>query len=277
MWAVIDALGASVKLQTLIHSTYKDIPTTIHDGLELNVIYIEAGIKQGCPLSITFFAIAVDPVVSSHLADVTLRSARTCLFADDVALVLKCIRLQVGPLLARMDRWRKPTGLTLKVAKCVVIALVGSLADYETVLAREPRAARMRVVSLATYLGGGGVEVGPGSVAIQLATVQHKLSARVPDKAAAPSMVGRLVFFSTSLRYTHSRRNLPTRPKTSASSLRMHSRATRNRRGKLGRRVCSATSRDLATHLRRAAFNLLRLSPKPEPCSAVPSGAKSRP
>lgn len=111
MWSVIDTPDVNAELQNWLHSLYTDLSTTmLHDNLESNVIYIEAGIKQGCPLSGTCFAIVVDPLVRSHLADITLRSARICLFAGDVALVLRCCRLQLGPLLAHMDRWRKTTG-----------------------------------------------------------------------------------------------------------------------------------------------------------------------
>lgn len=183
------------KLQSLLHSLYADLSTVIlYDNLELNVIFINFGITQGCPLSGTIFAIALDPLVRSHLANVTLCSAHICLFAGDVALVLRCIRLQLEPLLAHMDRWRKATGLTLKTTKCVVIALVGDLADYERILAREPCAEGMRVVWSAMYLGA---EVGPGVVDTQWATVMREMSVRVPGIATAPSMVGRLVLCSS--------------------------------------------------------------------------------
>lgn len=130
----------------------------------------------------------------SHLAHSTLLSASICVFADGVTLVLRCVRLQLGPLLEHTAPWKSARGLTLKIDKCVVIALVVDIQEYTGFVAREPRAAGMRVARSAAYLG---VEVGPGAIDTQWASVSSKMAARAPDIAAAPSMFGRLDLLSS--------------------------------------------------------------------------------
>lgn len=93
-----------------------------------------------------------------------------------------------------MAQWRAAIGCTLKVEKCVVIMLGSDESVYQEILGSEPRAAGVRLARSATYLG---VEVGPGAHDTQWATVSRKMSARVPDMSAAPSLVGRSVLLSS--------------------------------------------------------------------------------
>lgn len=195
MWSVIAELGVCDEMQNLLHELYRDLVTTIFfNNAELNRIEIAAGIKQGCPLSGTCSAIAVDPLVRAHLANITLRSFTICLFADDVALVLRCLRTQLGPLLAQMAAWHRASGRGLKMQKCVIIMLYGLESDYATIIGEHSEAAGMRVARAATYLG---VEVGPDGHMQQWHTVSKNMSARVPDITAAPSLPSRIVLFNS--------------------------------------------------------------------------------
>lgn len=158
MWAAINALGVCTEFHSLLHVLYFELITTVFfDNSELNTIKIAAGIKQGCPLSGTLFAIAVDPLVRAHL-DITLHYATICLFADDVALVLRCLRTPLGPLLVQMTAWHTASGLGLKHPKCVIIMLYGDEETYKNIVDQHPEAAGMRIARAATYLG---IEVGP--------------------------------------------------------------------------------------------------------------------
>lgn len=136
---------------------------------------------------------AVDPLVRAHLANITLQSSTYAFFADDVALVLRCLRLQLGPLLAQMKSWEKASGLGLKIRKCVVIMLVGSDSVYKDIVDAHPDASGIRTARAATYLG---VEVGPEGHANQWDSVSKKMSARIPDITSAPSLTSRIVLFS---------------------------------------------------------------------------------
>lgn len=50
-----------------------------------------AGIRLGCPISRPLFALLVDPCVTEMLASAALRSARACLLAGDLAVLLICL------------------------------------------------------------------------------------------------------------------------------------------------------------------------------------------
>lgn len=114
MWAVIARWGVCDSLLHLLHSLCTDLTTsTFYDNTEVYNIYIEAGITHGCPFSGTMLAISADPLVQAHLANITRFSMRTCLFADDVASVLRCMRTQLGPLLEQLQAGRRASGLTL--------------------------------------------------------------------------------------------------------------------------------------------------------------------
>lgn len=161
MWAVVAGLGVCGEMQNLLHALYEDLITTVfYNNLELDELAIDAGIKQGCPLSGIMFAISVDPLVHAHLAHITLKSSTICLFADDVAIVLRCFALQLGALLAQMSSYQRASGLGLKVQKRVVLLLYGDTTQCESTLAEHPGAVGMRLARAATYLG---VDVGADS------------------------------------------------------------------------------------------------------------------
>lgn len=195
MWAVISSLGVCDEMQNLPHALYDSLVTTVlYNNTELNEFAIAAGVKQGCPLSGTLFAIAVDPLVRAHIAHITLRSSTISLFVDDVAVVLRCLAQQLGPLLQQMASWRRASGLGLKVNKCVILMLNGDAARYEQILAEHPGADGMRLARAAKYLG---TEVGPDGYIDQWRSVSKKMAARVPDIASSPSLTGRVVLFTS--------------------------------------------------------------------------------
>lgn len=133
-------------------------------------------------------------MVRAHLANITLHYSAICLFADDVALVLRCLRTQLGPLLEQMRAWHKASGLGLKLSKCVIIMLYGDEETYKSITEQHPEAEGMRTARAATYLG---VEVGPEGSSSQWHTVSEKMSARLPDIVSAPSLTSCVVLFTS--------------------------------------------------------------------------------
>lgn len=240
MWADIVWLEVCEDLQNLIQPLCSYLTTVAYFD-EPNSIRTRVGIKQGCPSSGTRIASSVDPLVRSQLANATLQYARICLFADDIALVSRCNRVQLGPLLAHMALWKGVSRLTLSIAKCMVIMLMGAEAEYQDILDREPCAAGMRLVWSATRLG---VEVGPGAV-----ETLCRMAARVLDIAAAPSLVGRIVLFTSHVSSLYAfKAQFANATREFRANLSMHCSAVQSRRGKHGRRSSFTSSRVWATH-----------------------------
>lgn len=150
MWMVLDCLGVCVE-----HTT------VYHQGCYLTTSAMAAGIKQGCPLSGSLFALAAGGLIRASMTVAFLRSARICLFADDFAFVVYHIGIALNSLLALMGRWRLATGLALKVSKCaVVMGKPAQELEYRDLLESHSDVAGMQLVDAALYLGVFG---GPGA------------------------------------------------------------------------------------------------------------------
>ena len=120
---------------------------------------ISAGVLQGCPLSGSLFAIAIDPILA-RMARVLERGKRGILraCADDIGAALASSR--VLPQLHQVfELGRLSAGLTVNVNKCVVVPIYGICtldmqARWRDWLAHHvPAWACFKIASLAKYLG----------------------------------------------------------------------------------------------------------------------------
>ena len=75
---------------------------------------IESGIIQGCPLSGSIFAMAVDPFL--RLLQKTLPSSTNRAFADDIATIVQSLQ-DLSTLKSNFDLSRDISGLDLKIKK----------------------------------------------------------------------------------------------------------------------------------------------------------------
>lgn len=195
IWLVLEALDVHPRLRALVRCLYTDLQTSVfHAGRRMNTFRILAGIKQGCPMSGSIFALCADPLIRAHLLHLRRHRWRVNLFADDVAIALLHLEHAFPGLMSIFRRLHKATGLGLKLQKCSIIMGTQEIQRYRVFFASCPDAQLMRLVDAATYLG---IQVGPGGPRQQWAPVAAKVVRRMPDVLAAPSMMGRMLRFNT--------------------------------------------------------------------------------
>lgn len=105
-------------------------------------------------------------------------------FADDRVIAL---------LLLARSRWTKASGLALNAPKCVIVAGETDVRWYEEFVANCSPAQCMQVATASIYVG---VIVGPTASQWQWGAVNRKAIKRLPHILAAPSLLGRTVFFN---------------------------------------------------------------------------------
>lgn len=115
MWAVLRTMGLRASIVSVVQLLYYQLVTQILYKGRVPVSHpIASGIKQGCPLSGTLFALSLDPLIRYYLMEITLRSSVICAFADDLGLVLLNIFLQLPVVLNIFALWAAAKGLRLK-------------------------------------------------------------------------------------------------------------------------------------------------------------------
>lgn len=200
---------------------YSDLSTTIfHNGQRLAMFGISSGIKQGCPLSGSILCRPLDPRASCpdharERTDTTLR--RRC-----------CHSHQTPGAQLRGDHgdfreWAKATGLKLTYSKCSIVMGGAPEREFRVFVESSPEARLMQLVCSATYLG---VMFGPGAPAAQCDSVVREVATRLPDVAAAHSIVGRLLLMGTYLSPLYQYKSQFTLPSASAESAYRHAQQT---------------------------------------------------
>lgn len=84
---------------------------------------ITSGIKQGCPMSGSLFALSVDPFLRSTLVSSLVGLIRLEAYADDLAVVLSRFWDDVASIMTLFGRWRLAASLSLNPSKCVLVPL----------------------------------------------------------------------------------------------------------------------------------------------------------
>lgn len=105
-----------------MEALYKNLVIVVDfTGETVAELAMTSGIKQGCPLSGTFFALALDLMVWKYSATITLASSRLCAFADDIGLAIARMATQLRAILELFDQWALASALHLNPSKCVLI------------------------------------------------------------------------------------------------------------------------------------------------------------
>lgn len=124
IFAVLSAIQLPARLISIIKMLYTDFTTDLHYvGRSVASITLHAGIRQGCPLSGTIFALCLDPFVRWYLSRPLFNGTRNFLYADDLANALRDVYRLLRLVLRALHHWSLASGLTLKPSKCVVLPL----------------------------------------------------------------------------------------------------------------------------------------------------------
>lgn len=104
--SVLSWMGCPQAMINVVSGLYHDLRSTIIlGGKELCEYSVTSGIGEGWPRSGTLFSLALDPLMRAFLADLSLRSARTTVFADVVAVALLYLRRQMPRILQLFALW----------------------------------------------------------------------------------------------------------------------------------------------------------------------------
>jgi hypothetical protein len=167
----------------------------VFNGAELSSFLIESGIKQGCPLSGSIFALAIDPLIRYLLHTSVIGSICITAFADDIAIVAANLFTMLPEILNSFRRWALATALCLNPKKSVIIPLW----SYDGAMILRwlryvaPDFASCSIASCAKYLG---IIFGPGADVLQWLPVEHKVLARSAEASYVGfGLIDRIIHF----------------------------------------------------------------------------------
>ena len=167
-------LNALVRLYT--ECTTKTVFNgNVHDGF-----HIKSGIKQGCPLSGTLFALALDAFIRLILSRIERPRDTLTAFADDLALVCGNMKKHLPTVMSFFTQFGRASGLNLNLAKCMYIVSRDSKDKVEETQAWLQNClhggAEIHVNTCGKYLG---IIVGPGAYSSSWDAPLVKYRARV--------------------------------------------------------------------------------------------------
>ena len=161
LFRILDALGLPPHVMNFLKALYDDSRCTIGlGGRSYPGFSLEAGIRQGCPLSPLLFAVAMD-ILLRRLRRLC-SSATSRAFADDTAMTIESLPRD-GPVVAEVfEEFGEISGMHLNARKCILIPLWStSVVDAASSLASwVPKWAGFFVQFWGKYLG---FAVGPAS------------------------------------------------------------------------------------------------------------------
>ncbi len=92
LFQVLEKMGIPIFLIWALPGLYRDLKATITIGSSNDLtLGIQAGIKQGCPLSGTLFALALVPFLRWLICQVSAIPSRAWAVADELALVARSL------------------------------------------------------------------------------------------------------------------------------------------------------------------------------------------
>jgi hypothetical protein len=181
IFVVLDAMGIPAGVRNAIANLYlRCLAFLVLGGSVVGSLPICSGIKQRCPLSGSIFALAIDPLIRKILAASVLNSIRVTAFADDIAIVVANVFLQLPGIMQIFERWGAISALLLNPAKSAFLPLWPfDGAMLHRWLRHSVKALAGCIVSnFAKYLG---VLLGPGAAAKQWEPVACKVLVRAAD------------------------------------------------------------------------------------------------
>ena len=163
---VLKMMGVPRRIRRIIYKLYSGckcyivISGTVHEGFELF-----SGVKQGCPLSMVLFALALDPLIRYMCSRIDPRDCFRA-FCDDLAIAAINVRATLHKLAGAFYIAERSCNLGLNKAKIQCLALDE---DFAEILKTELNAQLqfydgMRIVQAILYLG---VQLGPGAFEVQ--------------------------------------------------------------------------------------------------------------
>ena len=130
LFAVLEAYGVPSEVLNLIKALYSDCEALLcFGGSVVGKIGVRSGIKQGCPLSGSIFALAIDPLLRLIAYRTLIRSSSLNAYADDIGTVLYDLFGELPVVLGVFGRWQHASGLALNPGKCILILLWQALPD----------------------------------------------------------------------------------------------------------------------------------------------------
>lgn len=187
---VLRAMGMPLGMVRVVEQLYINCECMlVFSGEVVGTMAITSGIKQGCPMSGSLFALAVDPFLRCILVTSVVGLLRLEAYADDLAIVMSKFWEDVRAIMEQFHRWRLASALALNERKCVMAPLWPFIAsDISERLAVDcPPLSGCVVSGSARYLG---VEVGPDAHSVQWVTVFQKLLRRTADIVAGGESLG---------------------------------------------------------------------------------------
>ena len=160
---VLRRMGIPEFILVAVLALYSDNIAVVRFGASRAFTFVmEQGIRQGCPLSGTLWALMFDPVVRMLASRLDYKSSRLSAYADDLAFALHSLRRCMPILAAAIAEAGLSTMLELNFGKTVVVPLFnGPLNAVKRLLVEvAPCFSEAKVELLAKYLG---VLVGPGA------------------------------------------------------------------------------------------------------------------
>jgi hypothetical protein len=167
----------------------------LFNGSELDSILLSSGIKQGCPMSGSLFALAIDPLIRYLLHTSVLGSICITAFADDIAIVVANLFTMLPGILAIFSKWALASSLCLNSEKSVIIPLwiFDAAMIWRWLRAVAPAFATCSICAAAKYLG---ILVGPAADLQQWAPVEHKVLSRAAEASFCGSgLLDKIIHF----------------------------------------------------------------------------------
>lgn len=198
LFSVMTAAGlpeAIIRVVIFLYS--KQVTYFMVAGELVAEVALERGVKQGCPLSGTLFAMAVDPLLRRLAQGPGPLQQWVFAYADDLAIVFRALCVGLARLLPVFVVWGRISGLRLRPDKSVVVPLCARpFAEVRRELAEvSVEAGEMSIQPAARYLG---VVLGPEASEQQWNSVVPKLLPRARDVFhTGRGLPSRLLLFRT--------------------------------------------------------------------------------